>query len=485
LSGIPALPVLKNVGAMNTKTLARRRPAAVWLLPMAGLLLGLACRPAAGPARVFSDIDPLRSVIVLAPSPNERREAYSLFADSPILSVYYGDGAVAQHRVFSDLLRNRGVRVYDAAALLDDAIRNARKAGRIVEEMAQVFPDEFPRLKNELDRITAEAMLGRDPDLFFRYDGVSGALAPLVPTSGAFLFTRDFAVSTPAGVIITNGRPKWREAEHRIGRFLFRYATALKDLPIAFDSEAEGVRCDGGDIIVKDAHTLLMGIGNLSDREAAARIAAKLGLDVIGVAMPPIDTLTGVNFEVMHLDTVFNLVDEKKALTVPYFFLKRYAGANPIVQYFKAIQARPAAAPRKGGIDLPVTLKAAVETIPKLGWLTLFEAGTGEARDLRLKLGDLLLSEGYSIIPVGGERGALPEDRYIDDRVLYELGLQAANVVQIGPGTVVAYAHNRYTNQALRACGINVLAFDGKYLADGMGGPHCLTMPLVRSGSGR
>jgi arginine deiminase len=459
--------------------LSRRQ--AVTIILAAGLVLGLACKPAAGPARVFSDIDPLRSVIVLSPSPNERREAYSLFADSPVLSLYYGDGAAAQHRFLSDLLRNRGVCVYDAAALLDDALRNARRAGRLEEELAQVFPDEFPRLRAELDRITAEAVLGRDPDLFFRYDGVSGALAPLVPTSGAFFFTRDFAVSTPAGVIITNGRPKWREAEHRIGRFLFRYASALRDFPIVFDAEAEGVRCDGGDIIVKDARTILMGIGNLSDREAAARIAAKLGLDVVGVAMPPIDTLTGVNFEVMHLDTVFNLLDEKTVLTVPYFFLKRYAEDNPVVAYFRAIQARPARAPRKGGIDLPVTLKAAIETIPKLGWLTLFKAGTGEPLDLGTKLGDYLEAQGYSIIPVGGERGALPEDRYIDDRVLYELGLQAANVVQLGPGTVIAYAHNRYTNEALRAHGIRVLAFDGKYLADGMGGPHCLTMPLVRA----
>ncbi|MCK7468621.1 MAG: arginine deiminase family protein [Desulfosudis oleivorans] len=113
--------------------------------------------------------------------------------------------------------------------------------------------------------------------------------------------------------------------------------------------------------------------------------------------------------------------------------------------------------------------------------MTLFRAGTGEARELGRKLGDWLVEQGYEIIPVGGERGGLQEDRYIDDRVLYEMSLQASNVVQLGPGTVVAYAHNRFTNEALRRKGINVLTFDGKYLADGLGGPHCLTMPLVRA----
>lgn len=451
------------------------------LVLAAGLGLEPACRPQGGADRVFSDVDPLRSVIVLSPGRDERRETYNLYMDDPVLSLAYGDGAVEQHAALTMLLRNRGVRVLDLMDLLNDAIANARKEGRLESALAEIFPEEFSRLKGDLSRITAAAVLGRDPDLFFRYDD-KGALSPIVPTSAAFFFARDFAVSTPAGIIITNGRPRWRTHEHRIGRFLFQYASALRAFPIAFDAEAEDVRCDGGDIIVKDVRTLLMGIGNFSDREAAVRIARKLGLDVIGVAMPPIEGFSGVSFEIMHLDTVFNIVGRDKVLTVPYFFLKRYAGDNPVVKYFQAIQARPAKGSAKGEIDFPASLKTAIASIPQVGWLTLFSAGTGEAKDLGQKLGDYFLERGYEIIPVGGERGDLAEDRYIDDRVLYELSLQAANVVQLGPRTVVAYAHNRFTNAALRARGVRVLTIDGKYLADGLGGPHCLTMPLVRAG---
>jgi arginine deiminase len=461
-----------------------RHPALAGIAVVAGILglTAIACKgPVAGAQRVFSDVDPLRSVIILSPSQDERKEAYNLYADSPLLSLGYLDGMVGEHKIFSDLLRSRGIRVLDLAGLLEDAIANARKSGQLESALAEMFPDEIARLKGSLSRITASAVLGRDPDLFFRYDG-KGALAPLVPTTGAFFFTRDFAVSTPRGIILTNSRPKWRRHEHLIGRFVFRFARELRAHPIVFDAEVEGVRCDGGDIIVKDDRTLLMGIGNFSDREAAVKIARKLDLDVIGVSMPPIEGFSGVNFEIMHLDTVFNFVDRKKALTVPYFFLKRYAEHNPVVRYFQAVQSRPAAEPRKGEIDLPTSLKTALEAIPKVGWLTLFRAGTGEAQDLGQKLGDYLLEQGYEIIPVGGERGGLGEDRYIDDRVLYELGLQGANVVQLAPGTVAAYAHNRHTNAALRQKGIRVLVFEGKYLADSLGGPHCLTMPLVRKG---
>jgi arginine deiminase len=454
--------------------------AAAVVLCIVGLTCAACKRTGDGPERVFSDVDELRSVIILSPAADERKEAYALYADSPLVSLGYFAGMVGQHRELSNLLKNRGVRVLDAADLLEGAISNARTAGQLESALAGIFPDEFPRLKNELPRITAKAVLGRDPGFFFRY-AAKGALDPLVPTSGAFFFTRDFAVSTPAGIIITNSRSKWRRYEHRIGRFLFRFCRELESFPIVFDAEAEGVRCEGGDIIVKDERTLLMGIGNLSDREAASKIAMKLGLDVIGVSMPPIEAFSGVNFEIMHLDTVFNFVDRKKVLTVPYFFLKRYAEDNPVVKYLQAVQARPVTGSEKGEIDLPTSLKMALDSIPKVGWLTQFSAGTGEAQELGKKLGDYLLEQGYDIIPVGGERGDMREDLYIDDRVLYELSLQAANIVQLSPGKVLAYSHNRYTNEALRKKGIQVLTFEGKYLADSLGGPHCLTMPLVRT----
>lgn len=456
-----------------------RKMVAGGLAVSAALLLALGCRPPAGPERVLSDVDPLRSVIVLSPDKDEIKETYNLYADSPVLSLGYWDGMAGQHGVFSDLLRNRGIRVLDLVDLLEDAIANARKEGRLESALAGIFPGEFSRLKDELPRITARALLGRDPGFFFRYDE-KGSLAPLVPTSGAFFFTRDFAVSTPRGIIVTNSRPRWRKHEHLLGKFIFRFARELAAFPIAFDAEAEGVRCDGGDIIVKDERTIMMGIGNFSDREAAAMIARKLDMDVIGVSMPSMDRPSGANFEIMHLDTVFNFVDRKKVLTVPYFFLMKYAEANPVARYFRAVRNRAYPELAKGEYDLPISLDAAIEAVPKVGWITLFAAGTGEAKDLGQKLGDYLLDQGYEIIPVGGEREGLREDDYIDNRVLYELGLQAANVVQLGPGTVVAYAHNRFTNGALRKKGVNVLTFEGKYLADFMGGPHCLTMPLGR-----
>lgn len=130
--------------------------------------------------------------------------------------------------------------------------------------------------------------------------------------------------------------------------------------------------------------------------------------------------------------------------------------------------------------DFPISLENAIKYIPQVGWLTLFRAGTGEEVKLNRKLVDYMKELNYKTIWVGCDKDDLRDDKYIVERVLYELSLQATNVVQLSPGKVLAYTHNKYTIDALVKNGVEVLSFEGKYLADNLGGPHCLTMPLER-----
>jgi arginine deiminase len=99
---------------------------------------------------------------------------------------------------------------------------------------------------------------------------------------------------------------------------------------------------------------------------------------------------------------------------------------------------------------------------------------------LREKLVDVLRKRNYTIIPVGGEQGSLSAEEYLLERVLFELNFQASNVVALRPGVVAAYAENVYTIAALRNAGVEVLPFEGSYLAMWHGGPHCLTLPVER-----
>jgi arginine deiminase len=432
-------------------------------------------------AYVPADIAPLKKVIVLSPGEDFSRRSYEHYSDRMIISLIYDAGAAEQHRQMVDILEKNGAETLHVIDLLDDAIAKAREAGRLEQCLKDIFPSSFQQIRENIEHLDARALLGRN-DLFYYHYDPEGRFLPLIKPTIWFYYTRDFAAATPKGLILTNSKQEERRLEHAIGRFMFEFAAELKDCTIAFDAEKEGVRCEGGDIIVKDKNTILMGIHNMSEAEAAQKIAWKLNLDVLGVSMPPYEDFSGTNIEIMHLDTVFNLVDEKKALTVPYLFEKEYAESNPIVKLLESIHEGITyeASESEDETDFSVSLSKAIKRIPAVGWLTRYEAGTGEAVALETKLVDFLRDLGYEIIWVGGKRNDLGLDKYLLERVMYELSMQAANVVQLGPGKVIAYAHNRHTIQALRENGIEVLPFEGKYLADNLGGPHCLTMPLLR-----
>jgi arginine deiminase len=430
---------------------------------------------------VTSDIAPLRKVIVLAPGKDVVRQSYQLYSDFFYLGLSYDDGMINQHQEMVRILEKNGVEVLNVIDLLEEAISASRREDKLEQSLQEIFPSAFPLIKEKIESIDALSLLGRK-DMFYYHHDEEGRFRPLIRPSTWYFYTRDFAVTTPKGIIITNSKERSRRLEHIIGRFMFTFSEKLKDYKIAFDAEKEGVRCEGGDILVKDENTILMGINNFSDAEAAKKMAQTLNMDVIGVSMPPYKDFSGINIEIMHLDTVFNLVDKYKALTVPYLFEKKYAQNNPIVKTLKGINEGLKAERKKAKeeSDYPFSLEKAIKYIPQVGWLTHFKAGSGEAVELNKKLVDYLIDLGYEIVWVGGERGNLREDKYLLERVLYEQSLQAANVVQLAPGKVLSYAHNKYTIQALRNKGIAVLSFEGKYLADNLGGPHCLTMPLER-----
>jgi arginine deiminase len=55
------------------------------------------------------------------------------------------------------------------------------------------------------------------------------------------------------------------------------------------------------------------------------------------------------------------------------------------------------------------------------------------------------------------------------------------NLLAIKPGVVITYGCNLHTNRALRAEGVETVEIKGSELSKGLGGPHCMAMPLERS----
>ncbi|MDX2342450.1 MAG: arginine deiminase family protein, partial [Acidimicrobiia bacterium] len=54
------------------------------------------------------------------------------------------------------------------------------------------------------------------------------------------------------------------------------------------------------------------------------------------------------------------------------------------------------------------------------------------------------------------------------------------NTLAIEPGVVIAYQRNQETNRRLRDAGIEVLELDASELCRGRGGSRCMTQPVLR-----
>jgi arginine deiminase len=375
------------------------------------------------------------------------------------------------------------VQILQVRDLLQDAVENARAKGELEPWVRETYPDQYERILPHMIEVNADTILQCSDSLFYRRNE-KGELDPLFLPISSMYWSRDFAISTPKGIVIGNGQNFGRTLENAIARLMFRHAKALRDFPIVFDAAREGVILDGGDVIVKDEKTLFVGVGQRSDRGAAPLLAKKLGMDVIAVSMPPRDKPNGMSRQLLHLDSIFNFVDKEKVVAVPYFLEKAFVDTNPMLKILSGFAGQTDAIKSRVASDTGAgdskQVRLTMQVMPDVGWLTAYEAGTGKETQLGMKLVDYARAQGWKVIFAGGDRGGLPEDKWVIERAMYELRWQGVNVAQLGPGRVIAYSHNVHTNEALRRAGVKVETFPGELLSIRNGGPHCLILPLVR-----
>lgn len=412
-----------------------------------------------------SDIGPLKRVLVHRPGPETMKVTTALHGDHPMLATeLLPKAGFGEHDLFVQALSDSGTDI----VFLDHVLNEAIVAARDADHLRTWLQQRSPGLVEHQGDISAQLLLGATDEVV--YGG-------LVDPMKWIYYTRDFAIMTPRGAIISNFINRNRRFEADLIRFAFEWSPSLTLYPIAFDAETEGVYLQGGDVIVADERTLLVGVGSLTQPEAARRLAQRLEMDVIAVQMLGGATFlpgeayahwNGLRSLFLHLDSIFNMVDHRKALAVPYFLEARYAGNEPLTDLLQAMGAT-----------------AIARHLSEVGSITRFMSGSGEV-DERLtgtKLVDHLQNIGYSIVHVGGDAPAEPGvsmSKHVIEHVLREVSFQGANVVATQPGRVIAYEGNDHTLKALRDAGVDVTAVDGSSLTRWNGGPHCMTFPLER-----
>ncbi|MBC2299770.1 arginine deiminase [Listeria welshimeri] len=248
-------------------------------------------------------------------------------------------------------------------------------------------------------------------------------------------FTRDPAAVIGSGVTINKMFQPARRRESIFIELILKHHPRFsnQEVPI-WSGREEPFSLEGGDELVLNEETVIVGVSERTDARAVERLAESLFTrapkikKVIAVEIPETRSF-------MHLDTVFTMVSDAQ------------------------FTIHPAIQNQQGELNVYILEKGenGLEITPR--------------RDFRRVIAEVLEVPEVEFIPCGGE------DVIVSAREQWNDG---ANTLAIAPGEVITYDRNQVSNDLLRRAGIKVHEVISSELSRGRGGPRCMTMPLVR-----
>ncbi|WP_227991502.1 arginine deiminase [Spiroplasma poulsonii] len=244
------------------------------------------------------------------------------------------------------------------------------------------------------------------------------------------LFQRDTFASIGNGATIHKMFTITRNRETLFSDVVLRHHPRFKDKINYWYSRDEKETLEGGDILVLNKKTLIIGASQWTSMEAIKKVAKNLieNNSVNYEKVIALDLKTK-NRAFMHLDTVFTNIDYDKFI------------AHPLI--FEA-----------------------------MGEFKIFEITKNGVTEIKETIKDYLSAEvgkPVHIFKCGGE------DPISQAREQWNDG---TNVITVRPGEVIAYSRNHITIEELKAAGVKVHVIASSELSRGRGGPRCMSMPI-------
>ncbi|MFR0593181.1 arginine deiminase [Limosilactobacillus mucosae] len=401
------------------------------------------------PIHVTSEIGKLKTVMLHRPG----REIENLTPDSMYRLLFddipYLPIAQEEHDYFAQTLRDQGIEVLyfeklAAEALADQDVREEFVDRMIAESgyAAGLIHDvlkEYLLAMNTQDMVNKifEGVRREEIDLphMTLQQAAEDADWPFVmdPMPNAY-FTRDPQASIGDGISINRMTFPARQRESLITEYIIKHHPRFAGQVNVWRDRNHETHIEGGDELVLSDHVFAIGISQRTTADAIEDIAKNLfkksNYDtVIAIKIPH-------NHAMMHLDTVFTMIDYDK------------------------FTVHPAILDENGQVDNWVLHPG------KDGEITM-EHHT----DIKEVLKKALNKDDIDLIPTGNG------DPIIAAREQWNDG---SNTLAIAPGEVVTYNRNYVSNDLLRKHGILVHEVRSSELSRGRGGPRCMSCPIVR-----
>ncbi|WP_234354477.1 arginine deiminase family protein [Streptomyces sp. NRRL WC-3618] len=395
--------------------------------------------------QVDSEVGTLRKVLTHRPGRELRRLLPGNHADLLFDEIPWLEAAQAEHDRFTGLLQENGVETVELSSVLTAALAAPDVCRQVASVAAR--PQHLGRaLAASVHDLLISANAARRTELLltgmtlgelaaYSPHSVSSALSARAHRSDWFvlpplvnsMFVRDSSSWIGDRYRANSMASQTRRMESRLLRAAADAAGAQR---IREREPFEPAALEGGDLLLAGAGCVVIGVGERTTAAAAEQTAQSLLTS--GLATHVFAVLLPNERQCMHLDTLMTMVDQESFLV---------SGVHRDQCHWFSLRLNADATVRADSLDDPFTALAS-------------------ALGLR----------GIRLIETGDDEVTMQREQWSD----------AANVLALRPGTVIAYDRNTMANDRLSAAGITVLTVPSAELVRGRGGPHCLSCPLVR-----